>query len=195
MRAAEEPARRHLDEGEVVPAGIGESGRVVRRGSARPARRGRREARAAPCSAASAPSRGRDRGRRRRGPAPPRDARPAPGRRRAGTAARSRGSRRPSADGWCRGSRRSGPPAARRAGCPRSAAVKPFEARPEGRVRIRRHLRLQPDEVVHRRQRVERRALEEQLPLQRRPVERPCGDRVRHVRTLLACHGELTTRS
>ena len=70
---------------------------------------------------------------------------------------------------------------------PEVGCVEPFEARPEARVRIRRHLRLEPDEVVHRRQRVERRALEEQLPLQRRPVERPCGDRVRHVRTLLEC--------
>ena len=62
--------------------------------------------------------------------------------------------------------------------------VERLEARPEARVRVRRHLRLQPDELVHRRQRVERRTLEEQLPLQRRSVERPRGDRIRHVRTL-----------
>ena len=118
MRAAEEPARWHLHEGEVVPARVRERGRVVR-GEAlgqRGAERGKGERLRRP--AAPVPTRGPDRDRRPRGPAPPRDARPAPGRRRVGTAARSRGSRPPSGDGWCRGSRRSGPPAARRATFP-----------------------------------------------------------------------------
>ena len=67
---------------------------------------------------------------------------------------------------------------------PRSDAANGSSRDQSAGVRIRRHLRLEPDEMVHRRQRVERRSRQQVLALQRRSVERPCGERVRHVLTL-----------
>ena len=59
-----------------------------------------------------------------------------------------------------------------------------FQPRPQARVRICRYLSLEADEMAHRRHDIEGPAGQEQLPLQRRPVEGSRGDRLRHALTL-----------
>ncbi len=183
MRAAEEPARWNLHEGEVVPARVRERGRVVR-GEAlaqRCAERGQGERLVAQQRPRPLEDRIEiDAGEGRphlgmRGQLPVEDG---PEQRPEAEAVVGREEMDGAAD---RGDPDHLPLDEQR---PQVGCVEPFQARPEARIRIRRHLRLEPDELVHRRQRVERSTLEEKLPLQRRPVQRPCGDRIRHVRTL-----------
>jgi hypothetical protein len=57
-----------------------------------------------------------------------------------------------------------------------------LDARPEARVRIERDLRLHADEVLDERQRLDRRAPQQMLALERRAVELPRGEEVwRHA--------------
>ena len=185
VRAPEEPSRRYLHEREVVPAGECESGCVVS-GEA-PAERcaqGRQGERLLAQQRPRPVQHGRRRPHTLKG-----GANLGMGRELAiedgpEQAARTRGSRWRSGGGSCRGSMRSGRRRGRRAVLPRSVGLERLEPRPEPGVRVRRHLRLKPDEVVHCRQWVERCSRQQVLALQRRSVERPCVERVRHARTL-----------
>ena len=55
----------------------------------------------------------------------------------------------------------------------------PVEARPEGDVRVAGHLRLKPDQMLDRLERCQLRALEQQLPSERRAAEGARAERLR----------------